>query len=201
MARRNILHSSPRNGYITLLFSCSKEITELVLLCPSGFKWLFNLVQSLSHVQHFVTPWTAAHRLPCPSSTPGACSDSCPSSQWCHPTISFILCHPLLLPSIFPGIRVFLVSQFFTSAGQSIRASAAVFPMNIQDWFPLGWTAGSPCTSRDSQESSPTAQFKSINSLVLSLLCGSTLISIHDYWKKHSSDYMDLCWPNNVSAF
>ena len=62
-------------------------------------------------------------------------------SWWCHPVISF--CHPLLLPpSIFPSIRGFPISQFFTSGGQSIVVSAStlVLPMNIQDWFPLGWT-------------------------------------------------------------
>ena len=66
----------------------------------------FSTVQLLSHVWIFVTPWTAAPRLPSSSATPGACSDSCPSSQWCHLTISS--CRPLLLlPSIFPRIRLF----------------------------------------------------------------------------------------------
>ena len=60
---------------------------------------------------------------------------------------------------------------------------------------------GSPCSPRDSQESSPTPQFKSINSSVLSFLCGPTLTSIHGYWVNHSFDEMDLCWKSNVSAF
>ena len=60
---------------------------------------------------------------------------------------------------------------------------------------------GSPCSLRDSQESSPTPQFKSINSLALSLLYSPTLTSIHDYWKNHSLDQMDFCWQSNVSAF
>ena len=80
-------------------------------------------------------------RIPCPSPTPESCSNSCPSSRWCHPTSSS--CRPLLLlPSIFPSIRVFPMSQFFTSVGQSIGVSpsASVLPMNIQDWFPLGFT-------------------------------------------------------------
>ena len=67
-------------------------------------------------------------------------------------------------------------------------ASASVLPINIQDWFPLGWLAGSPCSPRDSQESSPTPQFKSINSSALSFLHSPTLTFIHDHWKKHSSD-------------
>ena len=60
---------------------------------------------------------------------------------------------------------------------------------------------GSPCSPRDSQESSPTLQFKSINSSVLSFLHSPTLTSIHDHWKNHSLDQMDLCWQSNVSAF
>ena len=60
---------------------------------------------------------------------------------------------------------------------------------------------GSPCSPRDSQESSPTPQFKSINSLVLSFLYSPTLTSIYDYWKNHSLGYMDLCWQSNVSVF
>ena len=81
-------------------------------------------------------------RLPYPSPTPGACSNSCPSSQWCHPTISssatlFSFC----LPS-FPAPGSFPMSQLFTSGGQSVgySASASVLPMNIQGWFPLGLT-------------------------------------------------------------
>ena len=80
--------------------------------------------------------------------------------------------------------------QFFVSSGQSIGAStsASIIPMSIQDWFPLGWLVGSACSSRNSQEFSPTPQFKSINSLALSFPCGPTLISIHDYWENHSFD-------------
>ena len=81
-------------------------------------------------------------RLPCPSPIPRACSNSCPSSQWCHPTISssvvlFSSCH-----QSFPASGSFPMSQFFASDGQStgVSASASVLPMNIQDWFPLGWT-------------------------------------------------------------
>ena len=79
-------------------------------------------------------------RLPCPSPTPGVYSNSCPLSRWCHPTI---LCHPfLLLPSTSPASGSFQMSQFFASGGQDIgvSTSTSVLPMNIQDWFPLGWT-------------------------------------------------------------
>ena len=80
--------------------------------------------------------------LPCPLPTPGACSNSCSLSWWCHPTMSsFVVPFSSCLQS-FPASGSFPVSQFFASGGQSIRASASVsvLPVNIQDWFPLGWT-------------------------------------------------------------
>ena len=81
-------------------------------------------------------------RLPCPSPTPGACSNSCPPSQWCHPTISSSVVTFSFCLSSFPARGSFPMSQFFTSGSQSIgaSASASLFPMNIQDWFPIGLT-------------------------------------------------------------
>ena len=81
-------------------------------------------------------------RLPCPSPSPGACSNSCPLSQWCHPTIlSSVVPFSSCLQS-FPASGSFLMSQVFASGGQStgVSASASVFPMNTQDWFPLELT-------------------------------------------------------------
>ena len=124
-------------------------------------------------------------RPPCPSPTPIFHPNPCPSSQWCHSTIlSSVVPFSSSLQS-FPASGSFLMSQLFTSGGQSIgvSASALVLPMNTQDWPPLGWLVGSPCSPRDSQESSPTPQFKTINS-ALSFLYSPTLTSIHDYWKK-----------------
>ena len=148
-------------------------------------------VQSLSHVQLFATPWTAASQA----------SLSITNSQSLLKLMSiesvmpsnhrvFCCCTLLLQPSIFPSIRVFIDHQFFQSGGQSIgvSASVSVLPMNIQDWFPLGWTGWISFWTRDSQESSPTPQFKSINFLVLSFPKSPTLTSIHDYWKNHSFD-------------
>ena len=81
-------------------------------------------------------------RLPCPSPTPGACSNSCSWSQWCHPTISSSVTLFSSCLQSFPASGSFPASQLFASGGQSIEvsASASVLPMNIQDWFPLGWT-------------------------------------------------------------
>ena len=81
-------------------------------------------------------------RLPCPSPTPGACSNSCPSSQWCRPTTSFSVIPFSSCLQSFPASGSFQMSQFFASGGQRIgvSASASILPMNIQDFFPLGWT-------------------------------------------------------------
>ena len=102
----------------------------------------FSSIQSLSCVRLFVTPWTATCQAPCPSPTPGACLNWYPLSRWCYPTISSsVLPFSSCLQS-FPTSGSFPMSQFFASGGQSIgvSASASVLPMNIQDWFPLGWT-------------------------------------------------------------
>ena len=110
-------------------------------------------------------------RLPCPSPTPGAYSNSCSSSQWCHPTISSSVI-PFSRLQSFPASGSFSVSQFFTSCSHRIGVSAlaSVLPVNIQDWFPLRWTGCIPLCPGDSQVSSPVPQFKSINYSVLSLL-------------------------------
>ena len=128
-------------------------------------------------------------RLPCPSPTPRACSNSCPSSRWCHPTISssVVLFSSCLQP--FPASESFLMSQLYASGSQSIGvlASASIFTMNID--FLQDWMVWSPYCPRLSQESSPTPQFKSLNSLGLSFLYSQTLTSIHDFvWKNHSFD-------------
>ena len=82
-------------------------------------------------------------RLPCPSPTPGVYSNSCPLHRWCHPTISSSIVPFSSCLQSFPSSGSFPVSWFFTSGGQSIgiSASASILPMNIQDWFPLGWSA------------------------------------------------------------
>ena len=145
---------------------------------------------SHSVVCNSLQPHGLQHARPPCWSTPRAYSNSCPSSRWCHPNI---------LPSVvpfssclqsFPASGSFPMSQFFAPGGQSIgvSASASVFPINIQGWFPLGLTDLSPWSPWDSQESSPAPQVKSMTTLVLSFLYSPNLISIHDYWKNHSFD-------------
>ena len=102
----------------------------------------FELVQSLSRVRLFATPWTAALQASLFIPIPGVYSDSCPSSWWCHPTNSFSVVPFCSCPQTFPASGSFQMSQLFASGGQSIgvSASASVLPMNTQDWSPLGWT-------------------------------------------------------------
>ena len=102
---------------------------------------LFSSVQSCSHVQLFATPWTATHQAPLSITTFRACSNSCPSSWWCHPTISSSIIPFSSWLQSFPASGSFPISWFFTSDGQSIGASASVFPINFQCWFPLRWTS------------------------------------------------------------
>ena len=122
------------------------------------------LLFSHSAVSDSLWPHGLQHaRLPCPSPTLRACSNSCPSSQWCHPIISSsVVPFSSCLPS-FPASGAFLVSQFLASGGQSIgtSASASVIPMLFRTDFLYDWLVGSPCSPRDSQEFSPTPQFKS----------------------------------------
>ena len=117
-------------------------------------------------------PWTAAHKLPCPSPTPRACLNSCLLSWWCLPTISSSVVPSSSCLQSFPASRSFPMSQLFTSDSQSIgaSASASVLPMNIQGWFPLGLSDLISCCLRDSQESTPAPQFESINFSALLLM-------------------------------
>ena len=111
------------------------------------------------------------------------------------PSNHLILCHPLFLPSIFPSIRVFSDESVLISGGQSIGASAStsVLPMNIQDWFPLGWTGLISLQSKGlSGVFSNTTVQK--NASGFNFLYGPTLISIPDYWKNHSFNHTDICW-------
>ena len=99
-------------------------------------------------------------RLPCPSPIPGACSNSCLSSWWYHPTISSSIVPFSSCLQSFPTSGSLPMSQFLTSGGQSIGAS--VLPINIQDWSPWGWTGWISLQSKGLSRSSPIPQFKSV---------------------------------------
>ena len=146
------------------------------------FSVQFSSVHSV--VSHSLWPHESQHaRPPCPSPTPRVHPNSCPSSRWCHQAISPSFVSFSSCPQAFPASGTFPMSQLFAWVGQNIgvSASASVLPMNTQDWSPLVWTGWISYSPRDSQESSPTPQFKRINSLALSFLHSPTLTSIHDH--------------------
>ena len=172
-------HPSPNSRQLLFLFAVS-----VVLPFPECH---ISSVQSLSLVWLFATLWTAARQASL-FITNSRSLLKLMSIELVMPSSHLILCHLLLLPSsISPSIR-FFSDQFFISGGQNIGASASVLQWIFRTDFLEDWLLWSPCSPRDSQESSPTPQFKSINSSVLSSLYSPTLASIHDYWKKHSID-------------
>ena len=166
----------------SILFLHLLSVSSVTLSCPT--LWWHGL-------QHA--------RLPCPS--PRACWNSCSLSQWCHPTISSSVIPFSSCLQSFPALGSFLMSQFFTSGGQSIGVLASILPMNIQDWFPLGLTG---LISLKFMRLSRVYQYHSSKAWIprrSSFLYGPPLTSIPDYWKNQSFDSMDLCWQSNVSAF
>ena len=155
---------------------------------PSESWFTYSLCYSVqfSHsvVSDSLWPHEPQHaRPPCPSPTPRVHPNPCPLSQWCHPTISSSVAPSPPAIKVFSNVLALCIRwpKYWSSV------STSVLPMNIQDWSPLGWT-GWISLPRDSQESSPTLQFKSINSSALSFLYSPTLTSIHDHWKNRSLD-------------
>ena len=150
-----------------------------------------------------MTPWTAAHQASL-SITIFWSLLKLMSIESVMPSNHLIFCWPLLLPtSVFPSIRVFSNESLLPIRWPKYWSfSFSISPSNEYsrlitfgiDWFDLLAVQGT-------QESSPAPQFESINSSALSLFYGPALTSIHDYWKNHSFDYMDLCRQSNVSAF
>ena len=133
-------------------------------------------------------------RLPCPSPTPRVYSNSCPLSQWCHPTISSSIVPFCFCLQSFPASGSFQMSQLFESGGQSIgvSASTSVLPMNIQDWFPLGWTGWISLQSKGLSRvfSNTTVQKPMLNGLLYcSKLFWTPLVQVEKphLWKQKSS--------------
>ena len=161
----------------------------MALLYVLNFEPLVQFSRSV--VSDSLWPHESQHaRPPCPSPTPRVHSDSRPSSQWCHPAISSSVIPFSSCPQSLPASESFPVSQLFAWGGQCTGVSpfASFLPKKSQGWSPSEWTGWISLLSRDSQESSPTPQFKSINSLALSLLHSPTVTSIRDYWKNHRLD-------------
>ena len=153
------------------------------------FKYLIS-VQLLSHFQILATPWTAALQASL-SITNSQSLLKLTSITSVMPSNHLILCHLLLLlPSIFPSMRVFSNESVLSSGGQNIGVSAStlVLPMNIQGWFPLGWTGWISLQSKGLSRvfSNTRVQKHQFFSAQLSLC--PTLTSMHDYWKNHGFD-------------
>ena len=155
-----------------------------ILLCTGS-------VQSLSLVRLFATPWTTAHQASLSTPTPRVHPNPCPLSWWYHPAISSSLSSPSP-----PALNLSQHQGLFQWVSSSYQV-ARVLELQLQhqsfQWTPrtdlLGdGLVGSPCSPRDYQQSSPTPQFKNINSLALSFLYSPTLTSMYDYRKNHSLD-------------
>ena len=172
-----ILHREPMKEHFN-----AWEQEKVKICCCSVTQSSLNLQQA-HRLQHARTLYS--------SPSLRSCSNSCPLSRWYHPIISSSIIPFYSCFQSFQASGSFLMSRLFVLGSQSIgaSASASVFPMNIQDWFPLGLTDLTSFQSmRLSREPSPTPQFKSIISLEFNFLYGPTLTSIHDCWKNQSFD-------------
>ena len=143
-------------------------------------------------------------RPPCPSPTPGAYSNSCPSTQWYHPTISSSACPLLLLPSIFPSIKVFSNEsalhirwpKYWSFSISHSNDYSGLISFRI-DWFDLLAVQGTLKSLLQKHHSSEASILQHSAFVIYSL----TLTSVHDYWKNHSFGYTDLYQQSDVSAF
>ena len=136
---------------------------------------------SCSVVSNSLQPHESQHaRHPCPSLTPGVYSNSCPSSRWCHPSISSSVDPFSSCPQSLPASGSFPMSQLFTSGGQSTRASTStsVLPMNTQDWSPSGWTG-----------------WISLQSKGLSRVFSNTTVQNHQFFGAQLSSQSNHTWP------
>ena len=174
-------HLAPQTKILTiisLLFCTSVEIMIMAIF-DDYIQFSLSVVSDalqLHGLQHA--------RPPCPSPTPRACSNSCPLSWWCHPAISSSVIPFSSCLQSFPALGSFQMSQLFASGGQSIgvSVSTSVLPMNIQDWFPLGFTGWISLQSKGLSRvlSNTTVQKHQFFS---NQLYSPTFTSIHDYWK------------------
>ena len=142
-------------------------------------------------------------RLPCPSLSPGACSNSFSLSQLCHPTISSFVppSPPVLNLSQHQGLFQWVSSLHQVAKVLELQFQHQFFQWRFRIHFFYDWLVWYPCCPRGSQESSPTLQFQSINFSAFSFLYDPALTSVQDYWKNHSFDYTDLCGQSDVYAF
>ena len=193
---------SQRAGHDWVTFTSQDKLTWFIFSPNSLYiprfqgLWTYMLWFSCSVVSNSLRPHSLQHaRIPCPSPSPGPCSNSCPLSRWSHPAISssvapFSSClHPFQHQGLFQWVSSLHQVAKVLELQLQHQSFQSIFSVDFL-YNEMVWSL---CSLRDSQESFPT-QFESINSSMLSLLYGPTFTSIHDYWKDHSFDYADLCW-------
>ena len=181
----------------------ASHLFKIATFLISEYHHFIAVVQSFTCVQLFATPWPAAHQASL-SFTNSQSFLKLTSIESIMPSNHLILCCPLLLlPLVFPRIRVFPMSQLFTSGDKSIgaSASASVLPMNIHDWFPLELTDLICLLPKGLSRVFSSTMAWITSSSVFSLLYVPTVSYAHDYWKNHNFDYMDLCWQSDISTF
>ena len=168
----------------------TNEKTEVYLsrgleILGLSFKSTFNSVQLLNCVWLFATDGLQYATPPCPSTTPSIYSNSNPLSWWCHPTISSSVTPFSSCLQSFPASGSFQMSQLFASGGQSIgiSASASVLPINIQDWFPSGWTGWISLQSKGLSTDFSNTRVENYQLSDTMLLYSPAVTSIHDYRK------------------
>ena len=163
------------------------SLTSLALYHSFFFtvRYIFSSVQfSHSVVSNSLGPHEPQHaRPPCPSPTPGVYSNPCPLSRWCHPTISSSVVPFSFCPQSFPASGSFPMSQLFASGDQTIgvSVSSSVLPMNIQDWFSLGWTG-----------------WLSLQSKGLSRAFTNTIVQKHQFFNAQLSFFSEMLFFKNL---
>ena len=168
--------------------SSIKEVESTIKIWCFSYSMNSHQFSSASQLCLAATLWTAACQASMSNTKSQACSNSCSLCRWCHPNVSSSVVPFFSCLQSFPASGSFPKSQLFKSGGQSTGVSASVFQWISMTDFLLDGLVQPPCSTKDSQESSPTPQLKCINSSVLSFLYSPILTSIHDYWKNHSFD-------------
>ena len=160
-------------------------------------EWISS-VQSLSHVWLFATPWITARQAALSITNSWSLLKLGHAIQPSHPLL--FPPPPAPNPSKHQGLFQWVNSSHEVAKVLEFQLQYQSFQLTLRTDLLEDGLVESPCSPSDSQESSPTPQFKSINFTVLSFLHSSTFTSTHDHWKNHSLDQTDLCWQSNVSA-